>query len=285
MEIFHNIEDYRTWYTEVSLENATIGFVPTMGALHAGHLSLIDASVKDNHYTVCSIFVNPTQFNDKGDYEKYPRLLDDDIEQLVKQSCDVLFVPESQEMYPSNGQAQTTTNIDLGELALVMEGEFRPGHFDGVITIVEKLFRIIAPNKAYFGQKDFQQLAVIRRMTEALKLQVEIIECPTVRENDGLAMSSRNLLLTPEQRTEAPTIYRSLLKGKENLKDQNVEELKQNLINAINRSECLNVEYVEIADSVSLQPITSWDSSTSVVCCVAVHAGDIRLIDNILLYN
>jgi pantoate--beta-alanine ligase len=263
----------------------SVGFVPTMGALHKGHLSLIEASKRDNDYTVCSIFVNPTQFNDKADYQKYPRTEDGDIEVLEKQCCDVLFAPATDEMYPANRQDNQNARINLGQISEVMEGEFRPGHFDGVVTIVAKLFDIIKPNKAYFGQKDFQQLAVIRCMIEELKIPVGIIGCPTVREDDGLALSSRNLLLSPAQRSEAPIIYQSLLKSKEKLRQQNVNQIKQGLIDEINKSASLDVEYVEIADSHSLQPIDSWGSAESVVCCVAVHAGDVRLIDNIMLYN
>jgi pantoate--beta-alanine ligase len=285
MKIFRNIEEYGAWYSEVNLKNTPIGFVPTMGALHKGHLSLIEASKRDNDYTVCSIFVNPTQFNDKADYDKYPRTLDDDVEVLEKQSCDVLFAPASHEMYPANGQRSQFAQINLGQVAEVMEGKFRPGHFDGVVTIVAKLFGIIKPNKAYFGQKDFQQLAIVRQMINELEMPVAIISCPTIREDDGLALSSRNLLLSPEQRAEAPTIYQSLLKSKEKLTKQNVNQIKQGLIDQINRSSSLDVEYVEIADSRSLQPIDSWGSAESAVCCVAVHAGDVRLIDNIILYN
>jgi len=285
MEIFHNIEGYGAWYSELNLKNVSVGFVPTMGALHKGHLSLIEASKRDNDYTVCSIFVNPTQFNDKSDYQKYPRTSDDDIEVLRGQYCDVLFAPATDEMYPDNGQNKQRASIDLGQIAEVMEGQFRPGHFDGVVTIVTKLFDIIKPNKAYFGQKDFQQLAIIRRMSEELGIPVKIIGCPTVREDDGLALSSRNLLLSPAQRAEAPTIYQSLLKSKNRLGQQNVKQTKQRLIDEINTSTILDVEYVEIADSHSLQPIESWGNAESVICCVAVHAGGVRLIDNIMLYN
>jgi pantoate--beta-alanine ligase len=256
-----------------------------MGALHKGHLSLIQASKRDNDYTVCSIFVNPTQFNDKADYQSYPRTVNDDIEVLKKQCCDVLFAPATDEMYPANGQEGQKARIKLGQIAEVMEGKFRPGHFDGVVTIVTRLFDIIKPSNAYFGQKDFQQLAIIRRMSEQLEIPVDIIGCPTVREDDGLALSSRNLLLSPAQRSEAPTIYQSLLKSKEKLGRQNVNQMKQGLIDEINKSASLDVEYVEIADSHSLQPIDSWGSTESAVCCVAVHAGDVRLIDNIMLYN
>ena len=197
MKIFHNIEGYGIWNSEVNLKNVSIGFVPTMGALHKGHLSLLEASMRDNDYTVCSIFVNPTQFNDKADYQNYPRVVDEDIEVLRKQRCDVLFAPSTDEMYPAGGQDRQGAESNLGRLAEVMEGKFRPGHFDGVVTIVTKLFNIIKPDKAYFGQKDFQQLAVIRKMSKELDIAVDIIGCPTVREDDGLALSSRNLLLSP----------------------------------------------------------------------------------------
>ena len=285
MQIFYNITDYEAWHSEVKSRNASIGFVATMGALHSGHLSLIASANQDNDISVCSIYVNPTQFNDKGDFEKYPRILDDDIAELEKQNCDVLFAPESQEMYPTNDKAVPGSNLDLGILAEVMEGKFRPGHFDGVVTIVERLFRIIKPQRAYFGQKDYQQLAVIRKMNSKLGLPIEIIGCPTIREDDGLAMSSRNLLLSPVQRSEASAIYQLLIKSKEQLKNLDVEQIKKSLIDDINHFETLEVEYIEIADARSLQPIESWDSSESAVCCVAVLAGNVRLIDNIMLYN
>ncbi|MBL4734009.1 MAG: pantoate--beta-alanine ligase [Flavobacteriales bacterium] len=285
MKTYHNIAGYTGRYSELKAKGLSIGFVPTMGALHAGHLSLIRSSRKDNDITVCSIYVNPTQFNDKGDFEKYPRLLEDDIAELESCDCDILFAPESEEMYPSDTGGNGHSDLELGTLLEVMEGQFRPGHFAGVLTIVEKLFRIIKPDRAYFGQKDYQQLVVVRSMNEKLNLPIEIIGCPTIRETNGLALSSRNLLLTDEQRAEASAIYRSLEKGKERLKQLDVERFKQIVIDEIDSRSNLSVEYVEIADSRSLQPIDKWSSTDSAVCCVAVRAGDVRLIDNIILYN
>ncbi|MBL4752146.1 MAG: pantoate--beta-alanine ligase [Flavobacteriales bacterium] len=285
MQIFYNIAAYKAWHAKLKSKHASIGFVATMGALHQGHLSLIASANQENECSVCSIYVNPTQFNDSGDYEKYPRILDDDIAALEKQNCDVLFAPESGEMYPANEEEAPRSKLNLGVLAEVMEGEFRPGHFDGVVTIVEKLFRIIQPQRAYFGEKDYQQLAVIRKMNQEFGLPIEIIGCPTIRENDGLAMSSRNLLLSSAERTEASAIYRLLVKSKEQLKNLEVQQIKQRLIDDINRFETLDVEYIEIADAQTLKPIDSWDSAESAVCCVAVLSGNVRLIDNIMLYN
>ena len=204
MEVFHKISDYRSWHSKLKEEGLSIGFVPTMGALHEGHISLIEASKKENDITVCSIYVNPTQFNDQQDFEKYPRLIEDDMLKLEDGNCDALFAPDSAEMYPKDDSIDIPKELDLGELAHVMEGQFRPGHFDGVVTIVEKLFSAITPDRAYFGLKDYQQLAVVRTMNEQLDLGIEVIGCPTVREADGLALSSRNLLLSKEQRSEAP---------------------------------------------------------------------------------
>ena len=285
MKIFSKISEYKSWYSAFKTPDTTIGFVPTMGALHAGHLSLIKTSKKENDITICSIYVNPTQFNDMRDYENYPRVLEDDINKLERCSCDILFKPESDEMYPPNGEADASVNLDLGSLVDVMEGQFRPGHFDGVMTIVERFFRIIKPDRAYFGQKDYQQLTVIKRMKEQLRLTIDIIGCPTVREEDGLALSSRNLLLSSEQRAEAPAIFRSLTKGKEQRIKFDVEHVKRCVQEEIDQLPNLKVEYIEIADSRSLQPIDSWRSTDSAVCCVAVYAGDVRLIDNIILYN
>ncbi len=283
MEVFHKIANYTAWRSKVQNKGLTIGFVPTMGALHAGHLSLIAASKKENDITVCSIYVNPTQFNDKGDFEKYPRILTNDRALLEELQCDVLFAPESTEMYPENEAKKES--LDLGALGEVMEGQFRPGHFNGVMTIVEKLFRAIHPNKAYFGLKDYQQLAVVRIMNDQLDMGIEVIGCPTVREDDGLALSSRNMLLSSEQRAEAPAIFQSLQKGKEQLDQMGVKEFKEVVARKIDEFSNLKVEYVEVSDSYSLQPLDTWANAESAVCCVAVHAGDVRLIDNIILYN
>lgn len=285
MEVFHKIADYNIWRSRLKEKGFSIGFVATMGALHEGHLSLIKASQKENDVTVCSIFVNPTQFNKKNDFEKYPRILKEDSLKLDHVNCNALFAPETDEMYPNDANGGQADGIELGSLAEVMEGEFRPGHFDGVVSIVSKLFRIIDPDRAYFGLKDYQQLAVVRTMNKKLNLGVEVIGCPTVREPDGLALSSRNLLLSKEQRSEASSIFRSMQKGKEQLDNIDVESFKRIVIDGIEDSPTLNVEYVEVSDSNSLHPLSDWNKANSAVCCVAVHAGDVRLIDNIILYN
>lgn len=283
MEVFHKIAGYKTWLSEAKAQGKSIGFIATMGALHTGHLSLITTSKKENDITVCSIFVNPTQFNEKGDYKKYPRVLHDDQALLEGCNCDILFVPSSEEMYPEDGDINESLN--LGALGKVMEGQYRPGHFNGVMTIVEKLFTILKPDKAYFGLKDYQQLAVVRTLNDQLGLGIDIIGCPTVREPDGLALSSRNMLLSSEQRAEAPAIFHSLQKGKKHLNQMGIEEFKAIVTKEIDEFSTLKVEYVEVSDSYSLQPLDTWASAESAVCCVAVHAGDVRLIDNIILYN
>ncbi|MBL4658146.1 MAG: pantoate--beta-alanine ligase, partial [Flavobacteriales bacterium] len=240
---------------------------------------------KDNDITVCSIYVNPTQFNDQQDFEKYPRLIEDDMLKLEDENCDALFAPDSAEMYPKDDSIDIPKELDLGELAHVMEGQFRPGHFDGVVTIVEKLFSAITPDRAYFGLKDYQQLAVVRTMNEQLDLGIEVIGCPTVREADGLALSSRNLLLSKEQRSEAPAIFKSLIHGRDHLAEFDVDEFKRTVAREIEDFATLQVEYVEVSDSKSLRPLNKWTSADSAVCCVAVHAGGVRLIVNIILYN
>lgn len=259
-------------------ESGTTGFVPTMGALHAGHLSLVEQAVAENRIVVVSIFVNPTQFNDKTDLEKYPRNLNADLKLLEKTGCQIVFTPKTEEIYPE----PDTRKFDFGMLESVMEGKHRPGHFNGVAQVVSKLFDIVKPDKAYFGLKDFQQLAILKAMVSQLKIPIEIISCPIVREESGLAMSSRNELLTAEERKNAAVISQTLVEAKKLSAQKSVSELVEWIAQTINKNEYLIVEYVEIADDQQLQPVKSWDEKGGKVCCVAVFCGKVRLIDNIV---
>ena len=254
----------------------SIGFVPTMGALHKGHISLVDKAVKDNKVVVVSIFVNPTQFNDKSDLKNYPRTPEADIKLLEESGVNYIFIPSEHEVYPE----PDTRIFNFGLLDKVMEGEHRPGHFNGVAQVVSKLFEIVEPNRAYFGQKDYQQLAIIRELVKQLKLKVELIACPILREVDGLAMSSRNLLLDAEKRKSAPLIYSTLTEAINKVHELSVKDLALWVISTINKDPNLAVEYFALVDSKSLQPVSSWNDSTSIIGCIAVKAGPIRLIDN-----
>jgi pantoate--beta-alanine ligase len=260
-------------------KNKTIGFVPTMGALHQGHLSLIDMCKSMCEVTVASIFVNPTQFNDKEDYQRYPRTLEKDAEILENAGCDIIFAPSEKEIYPEKDERI----FDFGGLDNVMEGKFRRGHFNGVAQVVSRLFDIVNPDKSFFGQKDFQQVRIIKNMVKQLNLRVEIVVCPIIRESDGLAMSSRNMLLSEKQRKEAAKISQALFYAKEQALKMSINEIKDETIRRINLSPELKVEYVEIVDANTLQPVSEWNGATAIFACVAVHAGRIRLIDNIQL--
>jgi pantoate--beta-alanine ligase len=257
-------------------KTGVIGFVPTMGALHAGHISLVEKAVSETQIVIVSIFVNPTQFNDKSDLEKYPRNLEADLKLLEKTGCQIIFAPKSEEIYPETD----TRKFDFGDLETVMEGKHRPGHFNGVAQVVSKLFDMVQPDKAYFGLKDFQQLAIIKEMVAQLNLPVEIVPCPIVREEGGLAMSSRNELLTTEERKNAAVISETLFNANELKKHKSVNELENWIAATINKNPYLNVEYVEIVDDRRLQPVKSWDENCRKVCCVAVFCGKVRLIDN-----
>lgn len=260
----------------------TIGFVPTMGALHQGHLSLIEESRKNNDITVCSIFVNPIQFNNKKDLEKYPRNLKEDLRMLQSAGCDYVFTPETKEIYPDG---TPVLDINFGTLDKVLEGKFRPGHFKGVAIIVKKLFEIIIPDHAYFGKKDYQQLLVIRHLVSVLKLPVRIHACPIFRETDGLAMSSRNLRLTIAEREMASLIYKTLIRVKEKAGSVPVKQLRQWAIKKINSNPAFNVEYFEIVDKNDLHILESWKEKKNSMVCTTVFLGDVRLIDNIELFS
>jgi pantoate--beta-alanine ligase len=256
----------------------TIGFVPTMGALHPGHISLVENAGQQSDYVVVSIFVNPTQFNDKKDLINYPRTLEQDLDLLDNTSCQLVFAPEVKTMYPE----PDTRRFDFGELEQVMEGQFRPGHFNGVAQVVSKLLVMVKPDKAFFGLKDFQQLVIIKALVKQLNLPVEIVACPTMREHDGLAMSSRNQRLTSEQRSNATHIYQTLTAARNKAKEMSVKDLRKWVIETIDQNSFLETEYFEITDDENLNPIDSWDSPLNKVGCVAVHCGEVRLIDNIV---
>lgn len=277
MEITKTIKKLQVELLACKKENKTIGFVPTMGALHQGHIELVKRCVEENDICVVSIFVNPTQFNNKTDLLKYPRTLDNDCLLLAHAGCDYVFTPTVEEMYPE----PDTRQFDFGLLDKVMEGHFRPGHFNGVAQIVSKLFDAVMPDKAYFGEKDFQQLAIIQKMTTEMNYPIEIIPCKIVREEDGLAMSSRNARLNPNEREEAVKISQALFKSRDLKGTMSVEQLIQWVINEVNKSEVLETEYFEIVDGADLQPVASWDDSDNIVGCIAVFCGEIRLIDNI----
>ncbi|MGQ8337322.1 pantoate--beta-alanine ligase [Sunxiuqinia sp. A32] len=255
----------------------TIGFVPTMGALHNGHLSLVEIAGQQSDYVAVSIFVNPTQFNDKNDLKNYPRDLDNDVSLLEETACQLVFAPEVETMYPGEDNRQ----FNFGQLETVMEGKYRPGHFNGVAQIVSKLFDMVKPDKAFFGLKDFQQLAVIKALVKQLNLPIEIVPCPTMREEDGLAMSSRNTRLTEEQRAAAPIIYKTLIEARNKAPQMSVEEVRKWVSNEINQINPFEVEYFEIVDDESLSLISDWNEPVNKVGCIAVFCDKIRLIDNI----
>jgi pantoate--beta-alanine ligase len=279
MQVVKHINELRLVLGQKQKQGLTIGFVPTMGALHPGHLSLVEEAGRQTGFVVVSIFVNPTQFNDKADLDRYPRDLQKDIDLLSASSCGLVFAPGAQEIYPQ----PDTRQFDFGLLEQVMEGKFRPGHFNGVAQVVSRLFDIVQPDKAFFGQKDFQQLAIIREMVRKLNIPVEIISCPIIREADGLAMSSRNMLLTKDQRQNAALISATLFEAVKQTGKLSVQELCDWVIQRINENEYLNTEYFEIVNSNTLLPISNWNDSCPKVGCVAVHCGKIRLIDNVLI--
>ena len=279
MKLFEKIVDLQNELFEVRKEGKKIGLVPTMGALHQGHASLVKRSVKENDVTVVSVFLNPTQFNDKADLERYPRNLDADCKLLEECHADYVFAPSVKEMYPTPDYRQ----FNFPPVTTVMEGAKRPGHFNGVCQVVSRLFYIVRPDRAYFGEKDWQQIAVVKRLVKYINMNVEIVECPIVREADGLAMSSRNSLLTPEERAIAPNIYKVLKESVEYSKKRTVEETHNKVVNDINAIDGLEVEYFEIVDGNTLLDVKDWNDSPYIVGCITVYCGHtpIRLIDHI----
>jgi pantoate--beta-alanine ligase len=277
MEILKTVLSIKGLIEELKSRGKTVGFVPTMGALHEGHLSLVNYAKANNDYVVVSIFVNPTQFNDKNDLKNYPRTFDSDAEKLRNAGVDIIFSPTEHEMYPE----PDTRLFDFGLLDKVMEGKHRPGHFNGVAQIVSKLFDAVMPHKAYFGEKDFQQLAIIKQLVKRQNYNIEIVSCPIIREADGLAMSSRNVLLSSVQRVNAAHISKTLFESSEMAKSLSVDDLKKWVYKTINENPELEVEYFEIVDDTYLQPIKNWDEKNNKVGCIAVKVGRVRLIDNI----
>ena len=277
MKLVHTVSELRQELDIQRKAGKKIGFVPTMGALHEGHASLVRYAVAENEIVVVSVFVNPTQFNDKNDLLKYPRTLEADCELLEKEGADYVFAPSVEEIYPE----PDTRQFSYAPLDTVMEGKFRPGHFNGVCQVVSKLFMMVEPDKAYFGEKDFQQLAIIREMVKQMKFPLQIVGCPIVREEDGLALSSRNTRLSAQEREFALNISKTLFRSKEFAASHSVEETQQFVEESIASSEGLQLEYFEIVDGLTLQRIENWEDTDYVVGCITVFCGEVRLIDNI----
>lgn len=277
MKLIQTIQELRTELDALRKEGKTIGLVPTMGALHAGHASLVKRAVAENDVVVVSDFVNPTQFNDKNDLLKYPRTLDADCKLLEECGASFVFAPSVEEIYPE----PDTRQFSYAPLDTVMEGKFRPGHFNGVCQIVSKLFLIVEPTRAYFGEKDFQQLAIIREMIRKYPFNLEIVGCPIVREADGLALSSRNARLSDEQRIQALQISKTLFASVEYAQTHTLAETKAFVESAISTAEGLRLEYFEIVDGNSLQTVCDWKDGSYIVGCITVFCGEVRLIDNI----
>ena len=275
MKTFHKVSDLRQELAQ--LDARGIGFVPTMGALHAGHRSLVEKARRECKIVVVSVFVNPTQFNDKTDLKNYPRTPEADLAILEEAGADIVLMPTVEEIYPE----PDTRQFDFGLIDKVMEGATRPGHFNGVAQVVSRLFDIVKPGKAYFGEKDFQQIAVIKAMVKQLGLELEIVECPIIRDIDGLALSSRNLLLTAEHRAAAPEIYATLKHCADKAQQMTPQQLTEWVISEVEKSGLLKVIYFQAVDSLSMQEVASWQQSEHIQGCIAVQAGAIRLIDNV----
>ncbi len=280
MEVFKHITPLQEKITDYRNRDMSVGFVPTMGALHAGHISLVTCSKKKNDITVVSIFVNPDQFNDSDDFINYPKSPESDLSMLIHAGCDLVFVPGVEEIYPE----PDSRTFDFGGLDKLMEGKFRPGHFNGVARIVVRLFDIVKPDCAYFGYKDFQQLVIIRHVVSQLKIPVEVVPCPIIREKDGLAMSSRNTRLNVSERKLASKISKVLFDIRDNYHQfASVQAVREYVFQRLSGISQLKVEYFEIVDEKNLQPLTSLKSPVSKVGCIAVWVGKVRLIDNVNL--
>lgn len=282
MIILKKAAEIRQWLDNQANKGKNIGFAPTMGALHPGHISLIESSRTQNEVTVSSIFINPTQFNDPKDFEKYPVTLEKDIEMLETSGCDVLFLPSITEMYPQG--VKNRMHYELGFLETVFDGQYRPGHFQGVCTVVHRLLEIVQPDNLYLGQKDYQQCMVINKLTALINMseQIKIKICPTLREADGLAMSSRNMRLNHEERIIAPLIYQSMILLRDDLQAGNLTELKENGKKFLTQAG-FKVDYFEVADARSLKTVDEYDGKQKLVCLVAAFLNEVRLIDNMLL--
>ena len=280
MKVYKTVRGLQNHISKLKKAKKRIGYVPTLGALHNGHMSLIQLANKNCDITVCSIFVNPTQFNEKTDLAKYPRTYEADSKLLKENDCDILFFPDAKQVYPKG--LDTTVKIDFKKLDIVMEGAHRPGHFDGVAQVVKRLLDIVKPHELVMGQKDFQQVAIIRHMLTALKMKTKLVIGATVREEHGLAMSSRNERLPKKLRKEAAIINETLLWVKDNLKKYDIPTLEKKALKKLKRPK-FKPEYFEIADGFTLQPLKSINRKKYIVACTAVWAGDVRLIDNCIL--
>lgn len=281
MIILRTVSDVRNFVATQRGRGASIGLVPTMGALHAGHISLVEKAVAENSVAIVSVFVNPTQFNNPDDLASYPRKEEDDFRLLAEAGAAAVFAPSVEEIYPGGPSAQPEHVFELGMAAEVMEGKYRPGHFQGVAQIVSLLFRIVEPDRAYFGEKDFQQIAVIRNMIKSEGIKVDIVACPIKRADDGLALSSRNALLTPEQRKIAPEIHAALKDSVAYSLSHSVRATHDTVVERLDAVPGLKVEYFEIVDARTLAAIDEWEESPWVVGCITVYCGKVRLIDNI----
>ena len=280
MQIIEKVSELLTYVENGKRKGLKTGLVPTMGALHKGHLSLVKRSKQDNDVTIVSLFVNPVQFNNPTDLATYPRQQEEDFKLLAQEGVDVVFAPTVEEIYPED--FDRNRKFDLGKTAEVMEGIYRPGHFQGVALVVNRLFELCRPTHAYFGMKDFQQIAVIRAMVQKEGLDVEIIACPIVREESGLAFSSRNQLLEEQDKESAPEIFQTLNESKEYSLTHSVEETRQWVSDRINSKENFKLEYFEIVDGETLLPVEEWDEAQYIVGCITVYLGKVRLIDNIV---
>jgi pantoate--beta-alanine ligase len=280
MEVFTSLTDLQSYIKEQKRKGLSIGLVPTMGALHKGHRSLIERSRQENDQTICSIYVNPTQFNNSSDLQLYPRTLESDTRLLAETGCNAVFVPDNMTMYAS----QPTLRLNFGHLESVMEGQFRPGHFNGVGLVVSKLFHMVKPDKAYFGQKDLQQFLIIRQLVADLSFPLELVCCPIVREPDGLAMSSRNTRLTDSQRKTALALYQALLKAQNLLRTTSVAETKRTIHADFEALPDIRLEYFEVVNGNDLSEITELDRAIPVALCIAAFLGEVRLIDNALIH-
>lgn len=279
MEVIQQVSTIRDRAHALRSSGKRIGFVPTMGALHEGHLALLRASVQENDVTICSIFVNPTQFNNPDDYKLYPRTMEQDIALLQSTGCDMLFAPIAADVYPQ----QPLLQFSFGPLEAVMEGAHRPGHFNGVATIVSKLLHMVQPHRAYFGQKDLQQVAIVKQLVQALSFDVEVVCYPTIREAGGLALSSRNKRLSPEQRQTATILYSALQLAKEQLSKKPVYTIKATVEAYLAGNDEVELEYFEVVDANTLQPLEQVEEGQEVALCIAAFVGPVRLIDNLLV--
>lgn len=279
MQIIRTVSELESFVGKTLGNGKTIGLVPTMGALHEGHLSLVKRAVEENDVALVSVFVNPTQFNNPNDLATYPRDEENDFRLLARAGATAVFAPSVEEMYPDGTQSDHV--FELGTAAEVMEGKFRPGHFQGVAQVVSRLFRLCRPTRAYFGEKDFQQIAVIRNMVESEHIDVELVPVPIKRADDGLALSSRNALLTESQRKIAPEIHATLAYSVEYSKEHSVQATHDTVVERLNAMPELEVEYFEIVDGRTLLPIEEWSESPDIVGCITVYCGKVRLIDNI----